>query len=91
MGDRGGFFRRLKNVKYGWKRCRDLAKKGSEDPDNAPYNNADSLALAASGRFFYLFLRYMDCVLLTMRTAIRFNNHGQIVQMDGSIRPAGDC
>lgn len=38
----------LKNVNYGWKRCKALAEKG-QGGANMPARNADSLALVASG------------------------------------------
>lgn len=47
----------LLKVRYGWKRCRALAKEGDTSMTRQGQHNADSIALAGFGKFAFGFPR----------------------------------
>jgi hypothetical protein len=72
----------LLKVRYGWKRCRALAKEGDTSKTRMGQENADSIALAAFGKFalgsFYI-------VYLNVSTAIKLSEEGIQVREDGTL------
>lgn len=76
----------LATVRYGWKRCRELAQKGSRDHDQAAQFNADSIALCGSGMLLHLqvtWYYFMDDA--DGPIAIRFIKEGKEVKENGDV------
>lgn len=69
-------------IRYGWKRCRDLAKEGDTTKTRQGQQNADSIALAAFGKFA---LGNFCVVYLNFSTAIKLSDEGILVHEDGTL------